>query len=73
MVMDPGIDGLETYERISEIHPNQKAVIASGFSKTKKVINAQRMGAGQYIKKPYTIDKIGMAVRFELNSEKIAA
>jgi len=52
MVMDPGIDGLETYERISEIHPNQKAVIASGFSKTKKVINAQRMGAGQYIKKP---------------------
>ena len=73
MIMDPGIDGLETYRRISEIHPNQRAVIASGFSKTDKVKNAQRLGAGQYLKKPYTIDKIGMAVRSELDKEKLAA
>jgi len=73
MIMDPGIDGLETYERISAIHPNQRAVIASGFSETNRVKEAQRLGAGQYVKKPYTIDKIGMAVRSELDKEKLAA
>ena len=28
MIMDPGIDGLETYKRILKLHPHQKAIIA---------------------------------------------
>jgi len=32
MIMDPGIDGYETYKRILEFHPKQKALIVSGFS-----------------------------------------
>lgn len=67
MIMDPGIDGLETYKRILKFRPGQKAIIASGFSETKRVKEAQRLGAGQYIKKPYLIEKIGMAVRAELD------
>jgi len=66
MIMDPGIDGLETYKRILEIHPNQKAIIASGFSETDRVKEAQRLGAGAYVKKPYTLEKIGLAVKTEL-------
>ncbi len=66
MIMDPGIDGLETYRRILEIRPGQKAVIASGFSETERVKEAQRLGAGAYIKKPYILEKIGIAVRDEL-------
>ena len=67
MIMDPGIDGLETYKRILEFHPGQKAIIASGFSETDRVQEAQKLGAGSYVKKPYTIEKIGIAVRDELN------
>ena len=67
MIMDPGIDGLETYKQILQINPNQKAIIASGFSETWRVKEAQRLGAGSYVKKPYTIDKIGQAVIAELN------
>jgi len=37
MVMDPGIDGLETYKRIIEIHPDQKAIITSGYAETSLV------------------------------------
>jgi CheY-like chemotaxis protein len=66
MIMEPGIDGLETYKKILEIHPNQKAIIASGFSETDRVKEAQRLGAGTYIKKPYTLEKIGLAVKTEL-------
>ena len=66
MIMEPGIDGLETYKRILELHPRQKAIIASGFSETERVKAAQKLGAGEYIKKPYTIAKLGLAVRSEL-------
>ena len=67
MIMEPGIDGLETYKRILEVCPDQKAIIASGFSETDKVKEAQRLGAGAYIRKPYTIEKIGTVVRAELD------
>jgi CheY-like chemotaxis protein len=67
MIMDPGIDGLETYKRIIEFHPEQKAIIVSGFSETRKVKKAQRLGAGAYVKKPYLLEKIGLAVRDELD------
>ena len=67
MIMDPGIDGLETYKRILESHPGQRAIIASGFSETERVKKAQRLGAGAYVKKPYLLEKIGMAVRIELD------
>jgi signal transduction histidine kinase/ActR/RegA family two-component response regulator len=63
MIMDPGIDGLETYRRIIECHPTQKSIIASGFSETGRVEEIQRLGAGEYIRKPYSIEKIGLAVR----------
>jgi CheY-like chemotaxis protein len=66
MIMDPGIDGLETYKRILELHPNQKAIIVSGFSETERVKEAQRLGAGAFVKKPYLLEKIGIAVRGEL-------
>jgi len=64
--MDTGIDGLETYKKILELHPGQKAIIASGFSETDRVKEAQRLGAGQYIAKPYTLEKVGLAVKAEL-------
>lgn len=66
MIMDPGIDGLETYRQIIELHPGQKAVIASGFSETDRIKKARELGAGKYIKKPYTLEKIGLAVKKEL-------
>jgi signal transduction histidine kinase len=66
MILDPGINGRETYEKIIKIHPNQKTIIASGFAETDDVKEAQRLGAGQYIKKPLTLEKMGIAVRDEL-------
>ena len=66
MIMQPGMDGLETYQKILQHHPEQKAVIASGFSESDKVKEAQNIGAGVYVKKPYSFENIGMAVKGEL-------
>jgi PAS domain S-box-containing protein len=67
MIMTPGIDGLETYQRVLEINPKQKAILVSGFSETVRVQKAQELGAGAYVKKPYLMEKIGVAVRKELD------
>ena len=67
MIMDPGMDGLDTFRQILKSHPNQKAIIASGFSENDRVREAQRLGARQYVKKPYTLESIGMAVKTELD------
>ena len=68
MIMEKGIDGLETYRRIIRYRPGQKAIIVSGFSKTEKVKEMQRLGAGLYVKKPYTIEQFSRAIRNELDS-----
>jgi signal transduction histidine kinase len=67
MIMDPGLDGLETYKIILAFKPGQKAIIASGFSETARVKAALELGAGTYIKKPYLINVISAAVRAELD------
>jgi PAS domain S-box-containing protein len=67
MIMSPGMDGLETYQKIIEIHPAQKAIIVSGFSESDRVRQAQALGAGPYVKKPYLLKKISRVVRSELD------
>lgn len=67
MIMDPGINGRQTYEYISKIRPGQKAIIASGFSENEEVRKAQKLGAGGFIRKPYTLEQIGIAVKKALN------
>jgi len=66
MIMPPGINGREAYERITRIRPNQKALIASGYALTDEVRSAQKLGAGCFIRKPFTLEKLGTAVRDEL-------
>jgi PAS domain S-box-containing protein len=73
MIMDPGMDGLETYRRIAAIHPRQKAIIVSGFSETDRVREAQTLGAGAYVRKPYVLEKIGIAIRNELDGPSSSA
>ncbi len=67
MIMDPGMDGLDTYRKVLDISPKQKAIIVSGFSESDRVQAAHALGAGGYVRKPYTIEKLGLAVRKEID------
>ncbi|MCP4343534.1 MAG: response regulator [Desulfobulbaceae bacterium] len=66
MIMDPGMDGLDTYRKIIEKYPGQKAIITSGYTETNRVKETQRLGAGQYLRKPFTFKGLGLAVHIEL-------
>lgn len=69
MLMVPGIDGLDTYKEVLKLHPGMKAIITSGFSESDRVKQALKLGAGMYVKKPYTMEKIGLAVCRELGTD----
>jgi CheY-like chemotaxis protein len=67
MVMTPGIDGLQTYQRIKEKCPPPKALIVSGFSESEKVKEALLLGVGGFLKKPYTVCQIATSVKKALS------
>jgi signal transduction histidine kinase/CheY-like chemotaxis protein len=68
MIMEPGIDGLETYRRILRLRPGQRAIITSGFSESSRVQEARKLGAGAYVKKPYLLETIARAVKDALSA-----
>ena len=67
MIMAPGMDGLDTYKAIIKINPGQKAIIATGYSTSERIKQAQAIGAGACLKKPYLIENLARAVRDELD------
>lgn len=68
MLMEPGLNGRETYEQIKRIRPGQKAIITSGFSESHEVRATMQLGAGGFIKKPYSLKQLGRAVKEALQS-----
>ena len=67
MIMENGIKGRETYEEILKINPKQLAIIASGFAEDEEVEQTLNLGASQFVKKPYTLAQLGMAVKQALS------
>ncbi len=63
MIMKPGIDGCETFRRIKTFRPNQRAIIASGYCEIELLREIRELGVSGYIKKPYTIEAFGRAIK----------
>lgn len=49
----PGIDGLQTLEHLRQMKPGVKVVMLSCVSDTRKVVQAMRLGAHDYLTKPF--------------------
>ena len=63
------MNGRETYEKICARWPKQRAIVASGFSESGDVEAVLQMGAGAFIKKPYSLEELGSKVAQVLNSK----
>lgn len=63
MIMEPGMDGLDTYKEIIRHQPEAKVVIATGYSESERVREALRLGVLKYIRKPYLLKTIGITLR----------
>jgi two-component system cell cycle sensor histidine kinase/response regulator CckA len=62
MIMPPGLNGRQTFEQILNLHPLQKAIIASGFAHDDDVKATLAMGAKAFIPKPYTLEQIASTI-----------
>jgi PAS domain S-box-containing protein len=71
MILDKDYDGYDTYKEIANSYPKQKAILISGYSVTERVEMAQVLGAGKFVKKPFSRDAIAQAVREELDRNDI--
>ena len=67
MLMDPGINGCETYEQILRHVPGQKAIITSGYSNADDINRAMDLGISQFVKKPYSLHELAQALKMEIN------
>ncbi|MBD3217367.1 MAG: PAS domain S-box protein [candidate division Zixibacteria bacterium] len=67
MIMPGGMQGAETYEKMLELNPDQKAIIVSGYAESDQVNKAMKLGARAFIRKPVTIKLLGSAVRKALD------
>ncbi len=68
MIMEDDFDGLDTYREIIKHRPGQKAIIASGFAETDRVKEAEMLGVGKYVRKPYTMQAMGKSIREVLSN-----
>ncbi len=72
MILGSGMGGRQTYEKIIEIRPDQKALIVSGYCEDQEVKAIQKSGKVNFVRKPYTLLKIGIVVKQALMDKNIA-
>jgi DNA-binding NtrC family response regulator len=58
----PGMDGLETIERMTESDPETVTILMTGFPTIDSSIKAMKLGASNYILKPFKLDEVNLAV-----------
>ena len=73
MIMKPGMSGRQTYEEIVKLYPGQKAIIVSGFSASEDVDRVLALGAGGFLRKPFSMQHLGTAVRKELHELRLVS
>ena len=71
MIMEENLDGLDTYREIIRKWPDQKVIIVTGYSSTERVEEMQRLGAGAYVRKPFTRESLSRAIRDVLDKTDI--
>ena len=59
----PGMDGLETVEHIAEIDHDLVTILMTGYPTLDSSVKAMRLGASDYILKPFKLQEVSLAVK----------
>jgi two-component system response regulator AtoC len=64
----PGIDGLETLRRLKQRAPRTPVVMLSGHGQTRTIVEAMRLGAADFLRKPFEVEELERALSRALES-----
>ena len=67
----PQMSGLDVLQKAKEFHPDAIFIVMTGFASIESAVNAMRMGAADYIQKPFTIDHLRLIIKRALNEKKL--
>jgi two-component system response regulator AtoC len=70
-VLMPGIDGLQTLEKLRQMKPGAKVVMLSCVNDTRKVVQAMRLGAQDYLTKPFQKSELDAVIDSCLGTGKV--
>lgn len=68
----PKLDGFEVLKTIKEISPNTIVIMITAFGTTEKAIEAMKMGAYDYVNKPFNIDEIRLIVKNAIEKKMLS-
>ncbi len=66
----PGMDGMEVLERMKKEYPDILVIMITGYSTVQSAVQAMKLGAFDYIPKPFTPDEVSVVVEKALEKKK---
>jgi len=70
-VMLPGKDGIEVLANLKTIYPSLPIIILSGIGQIKTVVEAMKMGASDYLTKPFEEEALELAIENVLEKQRL--
>jgi PAS domain S-box-containing protein len=69
----PGMDGLEILKRIKQTDPQIQVILMTAFSDKNLAIQALRLGADDYLEKPFRLDDLGQVLDRSVARHRVRA
>lgn len=67
----PGLSGIDVLKKTKEISPNTTVIMITAFASHETAIEAMKLGAYDYITKPFKIDEIKLVINKSLDKQKL--
>ena len=67
----PGIDGLETLERIKQMEDGPEVIMISGHGTIETAVRATKLGAFDFLEKPLTLDRTLILIKNALDAHRL--
>jgi two-component system response regulator AtoC len=70
-VVLPGMDGLETLRRLKQRAPDVPVVMLSGHGQARNIVEAMRLGASDFLRKPFEVEELELAFQKALEKRAL--
>jgi DNA-binding NtrC family response regulator len=74
MILDlkmPGMDGMEILRRVQQENPGMATVVITGYASVESAVEAMKLGAADFLPKPFTPDVLRLTVRRALRGTRL--